>query len=78
MNDTFPWGLGTAMFSCVLEALPPLPAELMYRMVGRDLFLIDVHAGLIVDVLPIALTEVDSHICCSAAARRVKRERTDN
>jgi hypothetical protein len=59
VNDTFPWAIGTAMFSCVLEALPPLPAELMYRIVGRDLVLIDVHADLIADILPSALADVD-------------------
>lgn len=55
VNGTFPWALGTAMFPCVLEALPPLPPELQYRIVGRDLMLIDVHASLIVDILPLAL-----------------------
>jgi len=59
VNGTFPWALGTAMFSCVLEALPPIPPELQYRLVGRDLVLIDVHASLIVDVLPLALGESD-------------------
>lgn len=55
VNGTFPWTLGTAMFPCVIEALPPLPPELQYRLLGRDLFLIDVHASLIVDILPLAL-----------------------
>ena len=57
VNGTFPWKIGTAMFPCILEALPPLPGELMYRMVGNDLILIDVHAGLIVDILPLAMVE---------------------
>ena len=55
VNGRFPWAIGTAMFPCVLEALPPLPPELQYRIVGRDLVLIDVHASLIVDILPFAL-----------------------
>lgn len=55
VNGTFPWAFGTAMFPCVLEALPPLPPELQYRIVGRDLVLIDVHASVIVDILPLAL-----------------------
>lgn len=33
------------------RALPPLPDELEYRLVGRDLVLIDVIANLVVDVL---------------------------
>lgn len=60
VNGTFPWTLGTAMFPCVLEALPPLPPELQYRLVGRDLLLIDVHASLIVDILPLALGETST------------------
>lgn len=52
VNDTFPWILATAMFPCVIDALPEVPSELQYRIVGVDLLLIDVHAGLIVDTLP--------------------------
>jgi hypothetical protein len=36
-----------------------LPAELEYRFVGRDLVLVDSHAGLVVDVLPDALPAGD-------------------
>lgn len=46
------------MFACVIEALPPLPAELQYRIVGDDLVLIDVHASLVVDILPRALLDL--------------------
>jgi hypothetical protein len=52
VNDTFPWILASAMFPCVIAALPPLPPELQYRIVGEDLLLIDVHASLVVDILP--------------------------
>ena len=55
VNGTFPWILGAAMFPCVIQALPELPSELQYRIVGTDLVLIDVHASLIVDILPSAL-----------------------
>lgn len=51
INGTFPWAIGTAMVPCILEALPPLPPELQYRLVGRDLVLIDVHASLVIDIL---------------------------
>ena len=61
VNDTFPWVLGASMFPCVIEALPPLPPELQYRIVGNDLVLIDVHASLIVDILPNALADVTVH-----------------
>src|SRR5689334_14305436 len=57
VNDTFPWALGSAMFPCVTAALPPLPPELQYRVVGNTLVLIDIHASLIVDLLPHALVE---------------------
>jgi hypothetical protein len=59
VNGTFPWIYATAMFRCVLEALPPLPPELQYRIVGDTLVLIDVHAGLIVDLLPHALIQTE-------------------
>ncbi|MEY4635452.1 MAG: hypothetical protein RJA55_1250 [Acidobacteriota bacterium] len=57
INGAFPWAIGTAMVPCILEALPPLPPELQYRMVGRDLVLIDVHASLVIDILAGALAE---------------------
>lgn len=57
VNGTFPWALGAAMFPCVIAALPPLPPELQYRIVGDALVLIDTHASLIVDLLPHALVE---------------------
>lgn len=57
VNGDFPWRSATAMFPALLEALPPLPPELQYRLVGYDLVLIDVHASLIVDILPTALGE---------------------
>lgn len=57
VNGTFPWALGSAMFPCVIAALPPLPPELQYRVVGNTLVLIDTHASLIVDLLPNALAE---------------------
>ena len=38
----------------LLMALPPLPPELQYRIVGRSLVLWDHHANLIVDFLPAA------------------------
>ena len=57
VNGTFPWVLASAMFPCVIAALPPLPPELQYRIVGDTLVLIDVHASLIVDLLPHALVE---------------------
>ena len=35
--------------------VPPLPRELQYRFLFRDLALVDVHANLVVDILPDAL-----------------------
>jgi hypothetical protein len=40
----------------LLLALPPLPPELQYRIIGRSLVLWDHHANLIVDILPGAFT----------------------
>lgn len=58
VNDTFPWVLGAAMLPCLIEVLPPLPPELQYRLVDDVLVLIDVHASLIVDILPYALADL--------------------
>jgi hypothetical protein len=38
----------------LLAALPPLPPELQYRIIGRSLVLWDHHANLIVDFMPAA------------------------
>ena len=51
VNGRFPRGRGTIMWPCILEALPRLPDELQYRMIGRDLLLVDTHAELVVDIL---------------------------
>jgi hypothetical protein len=37
-------------------ALPPIPAELDYRIAGHDLVLWDIYAGIVVDFVPDALT----------------------
>ena len=55
VNQVFPWELGSAMPPELLAVLPQLPHELQYRFAGRMLVLIDVHADLVVDVLPNAL-----------------------
>ena len=70
INGTFPWVLGVTMFPCVINALPPLPPELQYRIVGNDLVLVDVHASLVVDVLPNALAELTIWDLLPAATRR--------
>jgi hypothetical protein len=59
VNGRFQWIYATAMFPCVLNALPQLPPELQYRIVGNTLVLIDIHASLIVDLLPYALTDTE-------------------
>ena len=55
VNEPFPWALGSSMWPTLLPALPPLPGELQYRFADRDLVLIDMHADLVVDILPNAL-----------------------
>ncbi len=51
VNARFPWNSGWDVPACILEVLPPTPEVLEYRLVGRDLLLIDVGADLVVDVL---------------------------
>ena len=51
----FPWIVGSTTLPCILEVLPRLPRELQYRFVFRDLAIVDVHANLVVDILPNAI-----------------------
>lgn len=60
VHDQFDWGWGSMMPWCLLDVLPPLPGELQFRFVERDLVLVDTHANLVVDVLPDALPPAES------------------
>ena len=60
VNGAIPWTQGAFMPGCLLEALPGLPPEIEYRFIEHDLVLVDIHAGLVVDVLPGALPAADS------------------
>jgi hypothetical protein len=51
INAHFDWNSGWEMPPEILEALPALPEALEYRLVNRDLLLVDVGADLVVDVL---------------------------
>ena len=56
VNADYPAGRSVPVIPCsLLTALPPLPPELRYSFVGRDLILWDLHAALIVDVVRDAL-----------------------
>jgi hypothetical protein len=55
VNGRFDWQYGALMPANLIEALPRLPGFLQYRFVDRDLVLVDVEAGLVVDILPRAL-----------------------
>lgn len=51
VNERFSWVPPSFMLPSLLAALPPLPDELEYRFVDRDLILLDVNANLVIDVL---------------------------
>jgi hypothetical protein len=55
VNGRFDWAMGALMPGFIIAALPPLPDVLQYRFVDHDLVLLDIDAGLIVDILPNAL-----------------------
>jgi hypothetical protein len=55
VSGPFPWIGGFEIMSRIQVALPPLPEELAYRVVDRNLVLLDVEANLIVDILHDAL-----------------------
>jgi hypothetical protein len=52
VNGEFSWATAAATPPSVLAALPPLPDELQYRFVGRDLVLVDAEANVVLDILP--------------------------
>ena len=51
VNGALPWGVGDLLWPSLLAKLPALPVELEYRIVGRDLVLLDVSINLVVDIL---------------------------
>lgn len=55
VNDRVPPIRYAVVWPALLDALPPLPEELQYRFIDRDLVLVDVHADLVVDILKDAL-----------------------
>jgi hypothetical protein len=56
VHDRWPAGVAHAMVPpSVLRRLPALPGELEYAFIGPHMLLWDVHADLIVDVLPNAI-----------------------
>ena len=53
VNQVYPTTLPLATFPPkLLKALPELPPELEYRIVARDLILLDVKGNVIVDIMP--------------------------
>ena len=52
VNQRFDWHYAEAMPPALIAALPPLPDELQYRLVNCDLVLVDIEAGLVIDVVP--------------------------
>jgi hypothetical protein len=57
VNDRRPWLREGVLPAFLVEALPPLPFGLGYRLVERDLVLLDVELGLVIDVLRQALPD---------------------
>jgi hypothetical protein len=56
VNEPLPRGSTHAMPSRLLQILPPLPEDVEYRIVNRNLVLWDIHADLVIDFLPKAFT----------------------
>jgi hypothetical protein len=56
VNETYTMLLLYRFPSEVRLGLPPIPAELDYRIAGHDLVLWDIYAGIVVDFVPDALT----------------------
>ncbi len=54
VNEAAPFGTVGA-FGRMFEQLPPVPFELEYRLIGRDLVLVDLDANMVLDVLDLVL-----------------------
>jgi hypothetical protein len=52
VNEPFREEASRAVPTPFLQALPPLPGDIEYRIVETDLVLWDVHADIVIDVLP--------------------------
>lgn len=81
VNESFPWQLSEMVPPYLLSVLPALPPGLQYRIVERDLILLDLDANLVVDILKDALPPVDvtsgigiPHARSSGAARQSRVE----
>lgn len=55
VNSPLPWGTGNVILPSIADALPPLPEELAYRILGRELVLVDMESDLVIDVIRAAL-----------------------
>jgi hypothetical protein len=66
VHDEYPDWASHAMPAILLVQLPPLPDAIEYRLIGRDLILLDLRAGLIIDVLPRAVPSTTADLCRTA------------
>ena len=55
VNERLPVGVGDRSVQWLVSALPTLPEQLEYKLVGRDLVIFDAHDDIVVDVLRVAL-----------------------
>ena len=55
VNEPPAWDIDNAVLLPLFSGLPPLPEELEYHLIGRDLVLVDVPSNLVVDVIRAAL-----------------------
>jgi hypothetical protein len=63
VNGIYPDAVAETTFpSTLLQKLPTLPDEVAYRIVGRDLVLVDKTANLVVDLLPQALPKISGRL----------------
>jgi len=71
VNDRFTGVRHVHVWPALLAVLPTLPHELVYRFVGRDLVVVDLHADLVVDILRDALPAPPADPASYSAAPRI-------
>lgn len=73
VHDDYPDWASHTMPAILLLQLPPLPEDIEYRLLGHDLILLDLRAGLIIDILPRAIPPTTPEPCQPFANTLVAR-----
>jgi hypothetical protein len=83
VHEPYPEWASHAMPAILLLQLPELPEDIQYRLLGRDLVLLDLRADLIIDVVPRAIPPTgesrrDGHVILVSVVTHAGRASTES